>query len=155
MPANTFGLMAIAVSLSASPVSGISTVPASGPSGCRGIDLQGRTVEAIQGIEKRWLESEIRGDPTFLDCLLDQDYSVILAQKNKVITKAELLQRVTSAKTNSARAIPLLQTKVSLSGDTATAYSWIEDAQGKVSASYVDFYRYEGGMWRAVAGVDL
>ena len=143
--------MGVAPTLTAGSIYAAPAARAAAQQQCPGVELLARTTETIQMIEKSWLESEVRGNAAFLDCLFAPDYSVISVRKDKVITNADLLRRVATAKPEPDRQVPDLWTKVAINGDFATAYSWIEDAKGQVTASYVDFYRYAAASGRPSA----
>jgi hypothetical protein len=121
---------------------------------CRSISALREPEQAIAMLEKAWLTAEVHGDVAFLDCLLAPEYSVISVKRDQTVSKKELLLRVSKVERNH-NAIPTLRTKVAVNGGFAVAYSWIESAPGKATASYVDFYRHAGGRWHAVGGVDL
>lgn len=113
----------------------------------------------ITALESRWLHAELTGDTAFLDGLLDPGYQVIVAQKDIVRTKHDLLERVrTKSPADAPAKMPWLHTTVSVNGTHATAYSEMfvgEPGQEKSTARFVDFYELRNGRWIALAGVDL
>ena len=118
---------------------------------------QAQDVETIQRLEKAWLAAELRGETEVLDCLLDPGYRVIGVKTLTERTKADLLARVAANRGKSPN-IPVLTTRAVINGAFATAYSTFTSTKKTgepYTASFVDFYRFEGGVWRAVGGVNL
>lgn len=149
-------MLALLIAFGALSAAPVTAMPADA---CRRSALadQHKDADTIKRLEQAWLTAESRGDVDFLGCLLDEHYKVIVAKKGDTRTKADLLDRV--AKNRGATTlVPSLSTTVAINGDYATAYSVMSGTRASgepYAASYVDFYKFGDGAWKAVAGVDL
>jgi hypothetical protein len=121
------------------------------------VDNQRRDEDTVRRIERAWLAAEYAGNTKFLDCLLDQGYSVIASGENKSSTKAELLERVAKNAGKPAEPPPI-ETLVALNGDFAIATSLVRGHRKNGEAfefRAVDSFVFKNGVWHALAGVDI
>ena len=117
---------------------------------------QKKDEETIQRIEQGWLTAEYRGNPKFLECLLEPDYKTS-GRAGQVRSRQDVIDHVTVT-TDPAREIPKLETIVVIHGDSATAHSIMhsKDKSGNPKeVHFVDAYVFHDGRWHAYSGADL
>lgn len=117
---------------------------------------QKKDEDTIQRIEQGWLPAEYRGNPQFLDCLLEPDYRT--SGRNGIVrTCKDVIDRVAQL-TNMTREVPKLETIVFVHGDAAAARSILRttDKTGiPKEIHFVDSYTFHDGRWHAYGGADL
>lgn len=112
--------------------------------------------DTIRRIEQGWIAAEYRGNPRFLDCLLEADYRTS-GKSGQLRTRQDVLDHVPLT-TDMAKAIPALQTIVIIHGNSATAHSIMKttDKSGNPKeVHFVDGYSFHDGRWFAYSGADL
>lgn len=117
---------------------------------------QKKDEETIRRIEQDWLTAEYRGNPRYLECLLDPDYRTS-GRDGKVRSRQEVINHVTQT-TDMTREVPKLESIVFVHGDTAAAHSILRgtDKAGKPKeVHFVDSYTFHDGHWHAFGGADL
>lgn len=131
---------------------------ASVPSDCASASIpnQKKDEDTIQRIEQGWLTAEYRGNPKFLDCLLEPDYKTS-GRAGQVRSRQDVIDHV-PVTTDPNREIPKLETIVVIHGDNATAHSIMrtKDKSGNPKeVHFVDAYTFHDGQWHAYSGADL
>jgi len=112
--------------------------------------------DTIRRIEQGWLTAEYRGNPKFLDCLLEADYRTN-GKSGQIRTRQEVIDHVPLT-TDSSRAVPTLETIVILHGNNATAHSIMHttDKSGNPKeVHFVDAYTFHDNRWYAYSGTDF
>ena len=112
--------------------------------------------ETIRRIEQDWLAAEYRGNPQFLECLLEPDYRTS-GRAGKVRSRADVIAHV-SQTTDFTREVPQLETIAFVHGDAATAHSIMhttDKAGNAKEVHFVDAYTFHDGRWHAYSGADL
>ncbi|HEX7915492.1 nuclear transport factor 2 family protein [Rudaea sp.] len=153
LPASRYRL-AIAVSLLG--LAGTPALAVESDCGAMQTAQQKKDEDTIRRIEQGWLEAEYRGNPKFLECLLEPDYRTS-SRSGKVRSKKEVVDRVAQL-TDMTREVPKLETIVVIHGDAATAHSILRstDKEGKPKeVHFVDGYTFRDGSWHAFSGADL
>ena len=133
-------------------------VEATGPSDCAAASTPDQKLDedTIRRIEQGWITAEYRGNPKFLDCLLEADYRTS-GKSGQVRTRQDVLDHVPLT-TDMAKAIPALQTIVFIHGNSATAHSIMKttDKSGNPKeVHFVDGYSFHDGRWFAYGGADF
>jgi len=117
---------------------------------------QKKDEDTIQRIEQGWLTAEYRGNPQFLECLLEPDYRTS-SRNGKVRTREDVIGRV-SPTPDLTREVPKLETIVFVHGDVASAHSIMrttDKAGNPKEVHFVDSYIFHDGRWHAFSGADL
>jgi hypothetical protein len=112
--------------------------------------------DTIRRIEHGWLTAEYRGNPQFLDCLLEPDYRT--SGRNGIVrSRDEVIGRVKQT-TDLTREVPMLESIVFVHGHVATAHSIMrttDKAGNAKEVHFVDGYTFHDGRWYAYSGADL
>jgi len=130
--------------------------PASAACDAVALPQQKQDEDTIRRLEQAWLAAEYHGDTQFLGCLLEPDYRVS-DRAAKIRSRQDLLDRVQQVSDRS-RAVPPLETIVTLSGDAAFAHSILrttDKAGNAKEVHFVDAYTFRAGRWHAFGGADL
>lgn len=117
---------------------------------------QKKDEDTIRRIEQGWLTAEYRGNPKFLDCLLEPDYRTS-SRSGKIRTRKDVIDRVEQL-TDMSREVPTLETIVFIHGDSASAHSIMhstDKAGNPKEIHFVDSYTFHDGRWFAFSGADL
>jgi hypothetical protein len=117
---------------------------------------QKRDEDTIRRIEQGWITAEYRGDPKYLECLLEVDYRTS-GKAGQVRTRQDVLDHVPLT-TDMAKPVPTLQVIVFIHGNSAMAHSIMKttDSSGKPKeVHFVDGYSFHDGRWFAYSGTDL
>ena len=117
---------------------------------------QKKDEDTIQRIELGWLTAEYRGNPQFLECLLEPDYRTS-SRNGKIRTREDVIGRV-SPTPDLTREVPKLETIVFVHGDVASAHSIMhttDKAGNPKEVHFVDVYTFHDGRWHAFGGADL
>jgi hypothetical protein len=117
---------------------------------------QKKDEDTIRRIEQGWLTAEYRGNPQFLECLLEPDYRTS-GRNGKVRTREDVIGRVPQT-TDLTREVPQLETIVFVHGDAASAHSIMhttDKAGNPKEVHFVDSYTFHDGRWHAFSGADL
>jgi hypothetical protein len=117
---------------------------------------QKKDEDSIRRIERDWLTAEYRGNPRFLECLLEADYRTS-GRDGKIRSRQDVIGRVLQT-TDLTREVPKLETIVFVHGDAATAHSIMHttDKTGNPrEVHFVDAYTFHDGRWHAYSGADL
>jgi len=135
-----------------------SAAAAAGIPDCASVSTQNQAKDeaTIQRIEQDWLTSEYRGNPQFLECLLEPDYRTS-GRNGKVRTRKDVIDRVQQT-TDPTREVPKLESIVFVHGDSASAHSIMhttDKAGNPREVHFVDAYTFHDGRWHAFAGADL
>jgi hypothetical protein len=112
--------------------------------------------DTIRRIEHDWLTAEYRGNPQFLECLLEPDYRTS-GRTGKVRSRADVIGHVPQT-TDFTREVPQLETIAFVHGDAATAHSIMhttDKAGNPKEVHFVDAYTFHDGRWHAYSGADL
>ena len=127
-------------------------------SDCSAISTQNqqKDEDTIRRIEQGWLTAEYRGNPQFLECLLEPDYRTS-GRNGKVRSRKDVIDRVQQI-TDLTREVPKLETIVFVHGDAASAHSIMrttDKAGNPKEVHFVDSYTFHDGRWHAYSGADL
>ena len=117
---------------------------------------QKKDEDTIRRIEQGWLTAEYRGNPKYLECLLEPDYRTS-GRAGKVRTREEVIARVAQL-TDMSKEVPKLETIVFIHGDAASAHSILrstDKAGNPKEVHFVDSYTFHDGRWFAFSGADL
>lgn len=117
---------------------------------------QKKDEETIRRIERGWLTAEYRGNPQFLECLLEPDYRTS-GRNGKVRSRADVIGHVPQT-TDLTREVPQLETIAFVHGDAASAHSIMhttDKAGNPKEVHFVDAYTFHDGRWHAYSGADL
>ena len=117
---------------------------------------QKRDEDTIRRIEHDWLTAEYRGNPQFLECLLEPDYRTS-GRDGKIRSRDDVIGRVQQT-TDFTRDVPNLESIVFVHGDAATAHSIMhttDKAGNPREVHFVDGYTFHDGRWHAYSGADL
>jgi hypothetical protein len=112
--------------------------------------------DTIRRIEQGWITAEYRGNPRFLECLLEADYRTS-GKSGQVRTRQDVLDHVPLT-TDMAKPVPALQVIVFIHGSSATAHSIMKstDKNGNPKeVHFVDGYSFHDGRWFAYSGADF
>lgn len=125
---------------------------------CAAISTQHQHLDedTIRRIEQDWLTAEYRGNPQFLDCLLEPDYRTF-GKSGQIRTRREVIDHVPLT-TNMSKPVPALQTLVIIHGTSATAHSIMRttDKDGNPKeVHFIDAYTFHDGRWFAYSGADF
>lgn len=139
-----------------------STPAAAAPADCSAatasIPNQKEDEDTIKRIEQGWLTAEYRGNPQFLECLLEPDYRTS-GRNGQIRSRADVIGRVpTTTSLHQAHDVPKLDTIVVVHGDAASAHSIMHttDKDGNPKeVHFVDTYTFHDGRWHAFSGADL
>jgi hypothetical protein len=110
----------------------------------------------IRRIEQAWLTAEYRGNPRYLECLLESDYRTS-GRNGKIRSREDVIGRV-SQTADLTREVPKLETIVFVHGDAASAHSIMhstDKAGNPKEVHFVDTYIFHDGRWHAFGGPDL
>ena len=112
---------------------------------------QRRDAATVQRLEEAWSVAYLRGDTEMEQCLLTPDFTEVMRSGEIKTLKYEL--DLAEANQGKGLKVPdLPKSTVMLHGNVAVAYgvSSSKTADGRVrSMRYVDYYVWEGGVWRA------
>jgi hypothetical protein len=117
---------------------------------------QKKDEDTIRRIEHDWLTAEYRGNPQFLECLLEPDYRTS-GRDGKIRSREDVIGRVQQT-TDFKRDVPKLESIVFVHGDAATAHSIMhttDKAGNPREVHFVDGYTFHDGRWHAYSGADL
>ena len=117
---------------------------------------QKRDEDTIRRIEQGWLTAEYRGNPQFLECLLESDYRTT-GKSGQIRTRQEVIDHV-PVTTDPSRDVPKLETIVILHGNNATAHSIMkttDKAGNPKEVHFVDAYTFHDNRWYAYSGADF
>jgi Domain of unknown function (DUF4440) len=117
---------------------------------------QKKDEDTIRRIEHDWLTAEYRGNPQFLECLLEPDYRTS-GRDGRIRSRDDVIGRVRET-TDFTRAVPTLESIVFVHGDAATAHSIMhttDKAGNPREVHFVDAYTFHDGRWHAYSGADL
>jgi hypothetical protein len=117
---------------------------------------QKKDEDTIRRIEHDWLTAEYRGNPQFLECLLEPDYRTS-GRDAKIRSPEDVIGRVQQT-TDFTRDVPKLESIVFVRGDAATAHSirhTTDKAGNPREVHFVDAYTFHDGRWHAYSGADL
>lgn len=117
---------------------------------------QKKDEDTIRRIEYDWLTAEYRGNPHFLECLLEPDYRTS-GRDGKIRSREDVIGRVQQT-TDFTRDVPKLGSTVFVHGDAATAHSIMhttDTAGNPREVHFVDAYTFHDGRWHAYSGADL
>lgn len=117
---------------------------------------QKKDEDTIRRIEQGWLTAEYRGNPQFLECLLEPDYRTS-GRDGKIRSRDDVLGHVKQT-TDFTREVPKLETIVFVHGDAATAHSIMhttDKAGNPREVHFIDAYTFHDGRWHAYSGADL
>ncbi|MBN8884905.1 MAG: nuclear transport factor 2 family protein [Rudaea sp.] len=117
---------------------------------------QKKDEDTIRRIEQGWLTAEYRGNPKYLECLLEPDYRTS-GRAGKVRTREDVISRVAQL-TDMSKEVPKLETIVFIHGDAASAHSILrstDKAGNPKEVHFVDSYTFHDGRWFAFSGADL
>lgn len=117
---------------------------------------QKKDEDTIRRIEQAWLTAEYRGNPQYLECLLEADYRTS-GRDGKIRSREDVIGRV-SQTTDLTREVPKLETIVFVHGDAASAHSIMhstDKAGNPKEVHFVDTYIFHDGRWHAFGGADL
>jgi hypothetical protein len=117
---------------------------------------QKKDEDTIRRIEQDWLTAEYRGNPQFLDCLLEPDYRTS-GRNGKIRSRTDVIERVAQL-TDLTHEVPKLESIVFVHGDAAAAHSILRktDKDGNPKEiHFVDAYTFHDGRWHAYGGADL
>lgn len=117
---------------------------------------QKKDEDTIRRIEQGWLTAEYRGNPQFLECLLEPDYRTS-SRNGTIRTRKDVVGRV-SPTPDLTREVPKLETIVFVHGDVASAHSIMhttDKAGNPKEVHFVDSYTFHDGRWYAFSGADL
>jgi hypothetical protein len=117
---------------------------------------QKKDEDTIRRIEQGWLTAELRGNPQFLECLLEPDYRTS-GRNGKVRSRKDVIDRVAKI-ADSTREVPKLETIVFMHGDAASAHSILrttDEPGNPKEVHFVDSYTFHDGRWHAFSGADL
>ena len=120
------------------------------------VSNQKKDEDTIQRIEQGWLTAEYRGNPKYLECLLEPDYRTS-SRSGKIRTRKDVIDRV-QALTDPNKEVPKLETIVFIHGDSASAHSIMhstDKAGNPKEVHFVDTYTFHDGRWFAFSGADL
>lgn len=120
------------------------------------IPNQKKDEDTVRRIEQGWLTAEYRGNPMFLECLLESDYRTS-GRSGKVRSRQEVIDRVAQL-TDLSREVPELEVIVFIHGESATAHSILhstDKAGNPKEVHFVDSYTFHDGRWFAYSGTDL
>jgi hypothetical protein len=112
--------------------------------------------DTIRRIEQGWITAEYRGNPRFLECLLEPDYRTS-GKSGQVRTRQDVIDHVPLT-TDMAKAVPALQVIVFIHGNSAMAHSIMKttDKSGNPKeVHFVDGYSFHDGRWFAYSGADF
>ena len=112
--------------------------------------------DTIRRIEQGWITAEYRGNPKFLDCLLEADYRTS-GKSGQVRTRQDVLDHVPLT-TDMTKPVPALQVIVFIHGNSATAHSIMKTADksgNPKEVHFVDGYSFHDGRWFAYSGADF
>ena len=138
------------------------SIPAFGqsnaPLDCAAIATPNQKVDedTIRRIEQGWLTAEYRGNPQFLQCLLEPDYRTS-GRSGQIRSRQDVIDHV-PVTTDLSREVPKLETIVILHGNNATAHSIMRttDKSGNPKeVHFVDAYTFHDNRWYAYSGGDL
>ncbi len=134
------------------------TVHAADSTDCASVSIQNQKKDAdtIRRIEQGWLTAEYRGNPRYLECLLEPDYQTS-SRSGQVRTRKEVIDKVPQL-TDMSRPVPQLETIVFIHGDAASAHSIMhstDKAGNPKEVHFVDTYTFHDGRWFAFGGADL
>lgn len=135
-----------------------SAAPEKTPPDCAAVATpnQKKDEDTIRRIEQGWLTAELRGNPQFLECLLEPDYRTS-GRNGKVRSRKEVIDRVSKI-ADPAREVPQLEVIVFVHGDAASAHSIMrttDKAGNPKEVHFVDTYTFHDGRWHAFGGADL
>jgi hypothetical protein len=117
---------------------------------------QKKDEDTLRRIEQGWLTAEYRGNPQFLECLLEPDYRTS-SRNGKIRSREDVIGRVPQT-TDLTREVPKLESIVFVHGDVATAHSILrstDKAGNPKEVHFVDSYVFHDGRWHAYSGADL
>ena len=112
--------------------------------------------DTIRRIEQGWITAEYRGNPRFLECLLEPDYRTS-GKSGQVRTRQDVLDHIPLT-TDTAKPVPVLQVIVFIQGKSAMAHSIMKttDKSGNPKeVHFVDGYSFHDGRWFAYSGADF
>ena len=112
--------------------------------------------DTIRRIEQGWITAEYRGNPRFLECLLEADYRTS-GKSGQVRTRQDVLDHIPLT-TDMAKPVPALQVIVFIHGNSAMAHSIMKttDKSGNPKeVHFVDGYSFHDGRWFAYSGADF
>ncbi len=132
--------------------------PAQAPADCAAVSIpdQKKDEDTIRRIEQGWLTAEYRGNPQFLECLLEPDYRTS-GRNGQIRTRKDVIDRVQQL-TDMTREVPKLESIVFVHGDAASAHSILrttDKAGNPKEVHFVDSYTFHDGRWHAFSGADL
>ena len=117
---------------------------------------QKRDEDTIRRIEQGWITAEYRGNPKYLECLLEADYRTS-GKAGQVRTRQDVLDHVPLT-TDMAKPVPALQVIVFIHGNSAMAHSIMKTTDKSGSPKevhFVDGYSFHDGRWFAYSGADF
>jgi hypothetical protein len=117
---------------------------------------QKKDEDTIRRIEHDWLTAEYRGNPQFLECLLEPDYRTS-GRNGKVRSRKEVIDHVVQT-TDMTHEVPQLESIAFIHGDAASAHSIMhtkDKAGNPKEVHFVDAYIFHDGRWHAFSGADL
>ena len=133
-------------------------VDTSGPADCAAVSIPDQKLDedTIRRVEQGWITAEYRGNPKFLECLLEADYRTS-GRSGQVRTRQDVLDHVPLT-TDMEKPVPALQVIVFIHGNSATAHSIMKttDKSGNPKeVHFVDGYSFHDGHWFAYSGADF
>ncbi|MEO7730430.1 MAG: nuclear transport factor 2 family protein [Kofleriaceae bacterium] len=131
---------------------------ASDTAACKSIQTQNqaRDEATIRRIEHDWLAAEMRGDASFLQCLLMPDYVNIDKAGHKHPGSDIIAHALNNV--GKDREVPPIESTIVVNGDAATAYS-LSKTRDKAGVwrdvHFIDSFLFRNGAWHSYTGVDL
>jgi hypothetical protein len=134
------------------------SAPAQTSTDCAAVSTpdQKKDEDTIRRIEQGWLTAEYRGNPQFLECLLEPDYRTS-GRNGKIRSRKDVIDRVQQIM-DLTREVPKLESIVFVHGDAASAHSILrttDKAGNPKEVHFVDSYTFHDGRWHAFSGADL
>jgi hypothetical protein len=129
-----------------------------GPAACAAASTPDQKLDedTVRRIEQGWITAEYRGNPRFLDCLLEADYRTS-GRSGQVRTRQDVLDHVPLT-TDMTKPVPALRVIVFIHGNSAMAHSIMKttDKSGNPKeVHFVDGYSFHDGRWFAFGGADF